>query len=372
MSITTMAKHLCLFMMITGALTACSGDPSKGGSSGATSSSSSGHTKPSSSSSSSSGKSSSSSSSSSGKSSSSSSSGGGICPANYKPVCSVEPQNLQCIKAPCPTGVYKTYSNQCASDLAKAKFISNGECGDLEGKPYIEELTACTAQYDPVCAAATDIAPCKTIPCPARLYKTFGNACEASVAKAGVIQKGECGTLEGTPVQMLNSTCPANAPGACAKTLSNIVCVTAPCPTHVYKTLSNSCVATMTMNTVVSEGRCGSLEGVLAGGEPPVKLVDSLPTASAAKVGNVQFKGDVVTLTLGYSGCGPQHFDFYIGKGFLKSKPVQVNFAFKAQREELCEAYFTTEFSYDLLPLKQLYGAEHGDISLPGIGLYVF
>ena len=189
MSITTMAKHLCLFMMITGALTACSGDPSKAAAAVPLAAVPVGtlnpvhravhlpvsHLRP-----------------------------AVLPPANHpaaappaaasaRPITNqsapVEPQNLQCIKAPCPTGVYKTYSNQCASDLAKAKFISNGECGDLEGKPYIEELTACTAQYDPVCAAATDIAPCKTIPCPARLYKTFGNACEASVAKAGVIQK---------------------------------------------------------------------------------------------------------------------------------------------------------------------------------------
>lgn len=363
MSITTMAKHLCMLMMITGALTACSGDPSKGGSSSGVTSSSSGHTKPSSSSSSSSGKSSS---------SSSSSSGGTICPSIYKPVCSVEPQNLQCIKAPCPTGVYKTYSNQCASDVAKAKFISNGECGDLEGKPYVEEPTACTLQYDPVCAAATDAAPCKTIPCPAVVHKTFGNACEANVAKAQVVSKGECGKLEGTPVLKLEGACTTDAPGACAKTTSNIVCVTTPCPTHVYKTFSNRCEADRVLASVIGDGPCGSLQGVTAGGEPPVKLVDSLPTASAAKVGNVQFKGDVLTLTLGYSGCGPQHFDLYIGKAFLKSKPVQANFAFKAQREELCEAYFTTEFSYDLLPLKQHYGAEHGEIVLPGIGSYVF
>lgn len=127
------------------------------------------------------------------------------------------------------------------------------------------------------------------------------------------------------------------------------------------------------MATVIADKNCGSLEGVTAGGEPPVKLVDTLPTTNTkATISNVRFKGDVLTLTLGYSGCNAQHFDFYIGNAFLKSKPVQVNFVFKPQQEQLCEAYFTTEFSYDLLPLKQLYGAEHGEIVLPGIGSYVF
>ena len=348
MSITTQAKQIMTLLLLAGALTACGGGPAQ-----ITSSSSS--------------------SSSSGKAaSSSSSSGGTVCPAIYKPVCSVEPQNLQCIKAPCPSGVYKTYSNQCASDAAKARFISNGECGELEGKPFIEEPTACTLQYDPVCAAVTDSAPCKTIPCPAVVHKTFGNACEAGVARASVVRTGECGKLEGTPVVRLEGACTADAPGACAKTTSSIVCVTTPCPTHIYKTFSNRCEAGRVLASVIGDGPCGSLQGVTAGGEPPVKLVDSLPNPSAAKASNVQFKSDVLTLTLGYSGCGPQHFDLYIGKAFLKSKPVQVNFAFKAQREEACEAYFTTEFSYDLLPLKQLYGAEHGEIVLPGIGSYVF
>lgn len=367
MSITSKTKHMLTLMLLAGALTACSGDPTKGassgGASGSSSSSSSGHGKPSSSSSSSS----------SGKaSSSSSSSGGTICPAIYKPVCSVEPQNLQCIKAPCPTGVYKTYSNQCASDAAKARFIGNGECGALEGKPYIEEPTACTEQYAPVCTAAPDTAPCKTIPCPAVLHKTFSNDCFARVANATILNAGECGKLEGTPVTQLDGACTTDVPGACAKTVSNIVCVTTPCPTHVYKTFNNRCEAGRVLASVIGDGPCGSLQGVTAGGEPPVKLVETLPRPSSAKVSKASIKGDVLTLSLGYSGCGPQHFDLYIGKAFLKSKPVQVNVAFKAQREEACDAYFLTEFSYDLLPLKQLYGAEHGEIVLPEMGTYIF
>jgi hypothetical protein len=87
-------------------------------------------------------------------------------------VCSVVPQAIQCVKEPCPTGVYKTFSNQCVSDGAGAKVISNGECGDLEGKPYPDEPTACTLQYAPVCGSTVNTAPCSTIPCPAVVYKT--------------------------------------------------------------------------------------------------------------------------------------------------------------------------------------------------------
>ncbi|HEY6527638.1 MAG TPA: hypothetical protein VIZ65_03005 [Cellvibrionaceae bacterium] len=380
MKITSRICQTLVVSLLLGGLLACSGEPSKGSSS-SSSSSSSGHPKSSSSSSSSSSGRVSSSSSSSGKTSSSSSSsssgsssgGPTVCPAIYKPVCSVEPQNLQCIKAPCPTGVYKTYSNLCASNVAKAKFISNDECGDLEGKPYFEEPTACTLQYAPVCGTAIHTAPCGTIPCPAVVHKTYGNACEASVAKAQQIKTGECGKLEDTPVTKIDSVCTTDAPGACAKTSSSIACITAPCPTHVYKTFNNRCEAGRTLATVVADGPCGSLlQGVTAGGEPPVKMVDTLPAATSVLISKVQFKQDVLTLTLGYSGCGAQHFDLYIAKGFLKSLPVQVKFAFKALQEEACDAAFSTEFSYDLLPLKQQYGAEHGEIVLPGIGSYVF
>jgi hypothetical protein len=378
MNITLRICQTLVASLLLGGLLACSGEPPKGSTSSSTSSSS-GHPKSSSSSSSSSGRASSSSSSSGKTSSSSSSSSSGsssggptVCPAIYKPVCSVEPQDLQCIKAPCPIGVYKTYSNLCASNVANAKFISNDECGDLEGKPYYEEPTACTEQYAPICGTAINPAPCGTIPCPAVVHKTYGNACDASVNKAQHIKTGECGKLEGTPVTQIDTVCDTSAPGACAKTSSAIVCVTTPCPTHVYKTFNNRCEAGRTFATVISDGSCGSLQGVTAGGEPPVKMVDTLPAATSVHISKVQFKQDLLTLTLGYSGCGAQHFDLYMAKGFLKSLPVQVKFAFKAMQEEACDAVFSTEFSYDLLPLKQQYGAEHGEIVLPGIGSYVF
>jgi hypothetical protein len=364
--ITQLIKLIAVSFVLCG-LVACTDEPPKGSTS-SSSSSSSGKSS-SSSSSSSSGKSSSSSS------SSSSNGGGAICPAIYKPVCSVVPQNIQCKKAPCPTGVYQTFSNLCASDAAKAKFISNGECGDLEGKPYPDEKpTACTKEYAPVCGTAVNRAPCNTIPCPAIVYKTYSNPCEARAAESQQTKPGSCGGLEGTRVKpVTGGACPAVYAPVCGKTTTNIVCITQPCPTHVYKTFGNSCEANYPLATIISNKECGTLQDQVAGGEPPVKLVNTLPApVSSVRISNVQFKQDVLTLTLGYSGCGPQHFDFYIVNSFLKSLPVQVNYAFKAQQEEACDAAFSTEFSYDLLPLKQLYGTPHGEIVLPGIGSYVF
>ena len=61
------------------------------------------------------------------------------CADIYAPVCSAQLQNIQCITTPCPVGIHKTFPNRCESDAAKAIFLSEGECGDLEGQPYYDE-----------------------------------------------------------------------------------------------------------------------------------------------------------------------------------------------------------------------------------------
>ena len=299
------------------------------------------------------------------------------CADIYAPVCSVELQNIQCITTPCPIGVHKTFPNRCESDAAKAKFLAEGECGDLEGEPYYEDIVACTREYAPVCAAVTTTEPCDTIPCPAVIHKTFGNKCEAKVAKARILQTGECGKLENTPVTSIEGACPAVFDPVCAKDEGKIVCVTEPCPSHQYQTFGNACEAQLTLATVVHGGECGDLEGVPAFAEPPVKIAENLPTTEkTVTISNVRFTGDVLTVTLGYSGCRPQHFDFYVSNLFLESNPVQANSVFKPMVEDLCLAVFSTEFSYDLIPLKhayqQAYQTERGEIILRGIGRYVF
>ena len=301
------------------------------------------------------------------------------CADIYEPVCSVELQNIQCITTPCPIGVHKTFPNRCESDAARARFLAEGKCGDLEGQPYFEEEepVACTKEYNPVCGAVSITEPCNTIPCPAVVHKTFGNECEARAAKAHIVQTGECGKLEGTPVTQVEGACMAVFDPVCAKDEGNIVCVTEPCPTHQYKTFGNSCEAGLAFASVVFDKECGKLDGVPAFGQPPVKMKETLPKVhKTISVSNVRIAGDVVTLTLGYSGCSPQYFDLYVSEQFMESSPVQVKTQFKPMVEDLCEAYFQSDAAYDLIPLKhayqQAYGSEHGEIVLQGLGNYVF
>lgn len=300
------------------------------------------------------------------------------CADIYEPVCSVELQNIQCITTPCPIGVHKTFPNRCESDAAEAKFLVEGKCGDLEGQPYFDEdPVMCTREYNPVCGAVSITEPCDTIPCPAVIHKTFGNECEARAAKAHIVQPGECGKLEDTPVTQLEGACPAVFDPVCGKDEGNIVCVTEPCPTHVYKTFGNFCEANLGLASVVLDAECGKLEGVQAFGQPPVKIVEKLPEVQkTVTVSDVNFSKDVLSLTLTYGGCSAQYFDLYVSDLFMESHPVQVKTRFKPMVEDFCKALITSKATYDLIPLKhayqQAYGTETGEIVLQGIGSYIF
>lgn len=305
---------------------------------------------------------------------------GSVCAEAARELCVVEPQDIQCVMAPCPTGVHKSVlQSTCADDLATSfTVVHEGACGDLEGQPYYDEPVACTKEYAPVCAAAQTIEPCGTIPCPTLVHETFANSCLARAAQAHIIHEGECAKeVEGTVVTELTGACPAVFDPVCAKDLTPIVCVTEPCPNYQYQTFGNACEAFLDLAEVAFNGECGELENVLAFDNPLVKRVDDLPTTEkTVTVSNVRFDGDVLNVSLSYSGCDEQHFQFYASSRFMESLPVQIGSAFVPMVEDRCLAFFTTEFSYDLTPLKhayqQAYQTETGTIELRGVGTYSF
>lgn len=300
-----------------------------------------------------------------------------FCTEIYQPVCSVRPQNIQCLVAPCPVGVYETAPNRCHSDADGLIFQAEGECGELEGQPYYE-LKACTREYRPVCGVVASIKPCDTVPCPAQIYQEFGNKCEAEAAQATQITNGECGDKAGQPARPPEfGACPAVYIPVCGKFNAGIVCVTTPCPGHQYKTFGNHCEAGFAQVNVAFLGECGDLDGLLTSGEPPVQMVKTLPTTfKEARVIDATITDDVLSVNIGYSGCDQQHFQLFVSTAFAESFPVQAQYRFKPLVEDSCEAYFTTHFSYDLKPLKhayqEVYQSKTGQVSLPGIGLYSF
>lgn len=129
-----------------------------------------------------------------------------LCAQVYSPLCAAYDTGMRCVTSPCPSHLYRTYSNACEVP-ANASFQFNGECGALEGKPTETASPAtfngyiiCTAITDPICAAVDTGLRCITTPCPSSTHKTFANHCLAQAQGASLLFKGNCGEKEGQPV----------------------------------------------------------------------------------------------------------------------------------------------------------------------------
>lgn len=297
-----------------------------------------------------------------------------VCPLYVAPVCAA--QEVQCVTEPC-FPVHKTFSNSCFA--GDAPILFEGECGDLEGKPVLDEPIICTKEYAPVCAAVE--VQCFTEPC-YPIHQTFGNLCEAGGDNANIIFEGECGELEGQPVEEEPVACIALFDPVCAKAQNpEVQCVTEPCPNYEYTTFGNSCEAGVAKAQFSFKGQCSDLDiqGQLTTSEPPVILdifpVDTHPNGEVSVMSS-SIEGDILTVKLGYSGCDVQPINFRVSTVFLESNPVQANTLFTKNVDDACEAYFTETYHYDLLPLKAAYQAAYqtseGIIILRDVTTYQF
>ncbi len=66
-----------------------------------------------------------------------------------------------------------------------------------------------------------------------------------------------------------------------------------------------------------------------------------------------------LSLTIGFSGCDNNHTMDLIGDGGIgKSLPIVTNLKIRDNNSQLCDAYFTKEFTFDLTPYKSIIGVE--------------
>ena len=76
--------------------------------------------------------------------------------------------------------------------------------------------------------------------------------------------------------------------------------------------------------------------------------------------------GDTLTATVAYGGgCEPHEFTLLVSDAFMMSDPVRLRIAIahNANRDP-CEAWLTEDVSFDLTPIRDMYGEEHGVIVL--------
>lgn len=107
----------------------------------------------------------------------------------------------------------------------------------------------------------------------------------------------------------------------------------------------------------------------------PRKVILSDPSSTdrdswengAYNAGLVKLEGDIVTLNVGYSGCGEKDVNMVFGNYFLESNPVQAH-AFLPSVEEACLAVFSKDYTFDLSYLKEsfndFYPNQEGKINI--------
>jgi hypothetical protein len=76
----------------------------------------------------------------------------------------------------------------------------------------------------------------------------------------------------------------------------------------------------------------------------------------------IELTGDVMTLRVGFTGCGPDHgFTLYMVGGFMESNPVQAKLLLAHDRHgEDCPAEFERTLLFDLTPLREAFEHAYG------------
>ena len=78
---------------------------------------------------------------------------------------------------------------------------------------------------------------------------------------------------------------------------------------------------------------------------------------------SITISGNELTLNLSYSGgCEEHEFELFMSPGaFMESSPVQANlFLRHNDKDDACDAYITTEVSFDLTCIGELYEQFYG------------
>jgi hypothetical protein len=117
------------------------------------------------------------------------------------------------------------------------------------------------------------------------------------------------------------------------------------------------------------QGWLGADFGIARGWTPPpapgaIQFTDRRPgqlhVAPWTLLGSDQW-GPLLSLQVGYSGCGPDHaFSLWMSGGFQETSPPRAVVTLVHETQEMCDAYFTQNVGFDLLPLYERYLQQYG------------
>ena len=118
---------------------------------------------------------------------------GAVCTQEFKGVCGLFNQSIQCIKAPCGR-TFGTICQACSDESVAT--VTEGTCEDVKDNTTTVSYCSndsrgkmCTQEYIGVCAWYDSSVKCSEPPC----IKTMGNVCSAcSDSKVEKVTNGEC------------------------------------------------------------------------------------------------------------------------------------------------------------------------------------
>lgn len=117
------------------------------------------------------------------------------------------------------------------------------------------------------------------------------------------------------------------------------------------------------------QGWLGADFGIARGWTPPpapgaIQFTDSRPgqlhRAPWTLLGSDQW-GPLLSLHVGYAGCGPDHaFSLWMSGALQETSPPRAVVTLVHESEEMCDAFFTQNVAFDLLPLYERYLQQYG------------
>lgn len=111
------------------------------------------------------------------------------CTMQYDPVCAAV--QVECIRAPCPP-IPETFGNSCMMEAnPRATFLYKGECKAVQPT---EPTKVCTKEYMPVCGVTQTKPTCDWNVCYPidQVQQTYGNKCTLEADNARLLYAGEC------------------------------------------------------------------------------------------------------------------------------------------------------------------------------------
>lgn len=90
--------------------------------------------------------------------------------------------------------------------------------------------------------------------------------------------------------------------------------------------------------------------------------------SDSVAIKDVNINGDIINITIGFSGCVGHEFELFAPSVFMESNPVQSRLGlYHKSSHDMCPEYTIKTISFNLIPLKeqyQEYYGEHGSIVL--------